>query len=294
MPARHYLFPENGNPLRIPHRVLTGLIRDTDSLPQFANTKQRVLSAYLEMEDRKPVRIWRTETGVWSFDEDGGIGDSLRRAMALAMDSLPTPERTGTVVALRPHVSRDRLKREHRWEPTNAEIDRIVADIWPKKSSDRLKVLKGTSEPRPSLTYDAKFALEKCAENFWKIGMEIEGLSEPSLKAFSYEARNRAKEDGEYAPLYLALGEIADWNREVLVRHRTGKGAWYAVLEVLSGNAKSKEVVATYSELCEGRKRASEAARMLLAKHADAVTEQSTIGVEIMTDLEWKHQGYPD
>ena len=295
MSARYYIFPENEAPQRIPLRVVNDLIHDTDSLPQFANTKQRVLSAYLEMDGRRPVRIWRTEGSIWAFDEDGCIGTGLRKGLALAMDSLPVPPAADNVVSINPQRTRKKLREEHRWEPTSEHIERIVADIWPKKASDKLKIVKGTAEPRLSLTFEARHALDRCSEGFWKIDSTVSVLAEPSLKSLAYHARRRATEPGDGGPLYRAVAEIADWHRELASRKKTGKGTWYAVLEVLIPRERNAvEISATYSEKCDGREAAALAARKLVTDHADKITAYSSIHMDVITDLEWQREGYSD
>lgn len=166
-------------------RLVEGLIFGKDTLPQYAGTRQRVLSATFEFDEaKKPTRILRTEPSVWVFDQDGGIRQGLHEALALAMDILPTPARDGTVVELRPRTKKQKLEQEFRWEPGKAEIDRVISDIWPKRKADRLKAAEGVAKRKPPLTYDASRALDEASEGFWKIEHAIERLKEPSLKGF--------------------------------------------------------------------------------------------------------------
>ena len=53
--VRFYLFSDDGL-LRISHRVMEGLARGKDAMPQYAGTKQKVANVLIEMENGKPVR----------------------------------------------------------------------------------------------------------------------------------------------------------------------------------------------------------------------------------------------
>lgn len=289
--SRSYLFPDDGDPLRLSYRLVSGLVAGTDALPQYAGTKQRVLSAMLDLDAGKPVRISGTQASIWEFDDQGGIRDGLHKAVALAMDSMPTPMRSAgeKVIELRPRTKQAKLQKEYRWEPANADIERIIADIWPKKRSDRLKSAQGVSKRRPPLSYDAKHAIEESSREFWKIANAIDGLKEPSLKGFAFEARHRADADGDYGFLYRAVAEMADQRLEILGRWRIGKGTWYALVDVIMWDDENVGTsVGSFHEKCTGKQAAVVAARRLLAEHAKDFGEHITVEAEVMTDLEWQ------
>ncbi len=287
--SRHYLFPDGGDPLRLSHRLVEGLTFGTDALPQYAGTKQRVLWAMLELDEGKPVRIVRTEASIWQFDKDGRIVAGLHKALALAMDSAPSPQTNNTIIELRPHAKQAKFKKEYRWEPGTEEIERIIADIWPKKKADRLKSAAGISKRKPPLTFEARQAIDEISGMLWKISSAIEDLKEPSQKSFGFEARERANADPEYAHIYRAIADMSDWHLEVLRRHRTGKGAWYAVVDVtMWDDNRVGRSVGRFHEECAGREAAVTAARKLLREHADKFADNITVEAEVLTDLEWQ------
>ncbi|MER9412902.1 hypothetical protein [Mesorhizobium sp. M0589] len=292
--SRYYLFPEDGEPLRMSLRLVQGLVFEKDFLPQFANTRQHVLWVWLDVKDGKPMRIGRTEGSVWVFDREGGIKGGLQEAMALVMESIADPPSGGTVVELRPHAGKQKLQKEFRWEPSKADIERVVADIWPKKRTDRLKALEGVAKRRPPLTFDARHALDEISGTFWKISSSIEGLKGPSQKAFAFAARERANTEAEYSHLYRAIAEMSDWHLEVEKRHRSGKGIWYAVVEILRWEDHTGEPVGRHYERCDNRDKAVSAARRLLAQHANQFSADTTVEAETITDLEWVARAYPD
>lgn len=287
--TRHYIFPTDEEPRRLAHRVLNGLIFGKDLLPQFAGTRQRVLSAVLENEDGKPSRLVSVEGSIWIFDADGGIQEGLHEALREVMNSIGGDATdSSTVVELHPRLSRKRLEKEFRWQPGKQELNQIIADIWPKKKADRLKSADGWSKRKPPLTFDARQAIDEISGLFWKISTAIEQLMESSQKSFGFEARERSRADPEYAHLYGAIADMSDWHLEVQRRRRTGKGVWYAVVNVTMWDGHVGRSVARFHDECEGKQAAVVAARKLLAQHADRFAENITVEAEVITDLEWK------
>lgn len=294
MSSRHYLFLDEGEPLRMSRRLVEGLIFGNDSLPQYAGTRQRVLSAMLELDGGKPARIWRTEASIWEFDEEGGIREGLHKALGLAMELMPTSQSDDTVVELRPHTKKKKLEKEYRWEPQKSDIDRVISDIWPKKKADRLKSVTGLAKRKPPLTWDAKQAINEISSNFWKISHAIEGLKEPSQKSFGCEARERARTDPDFPHLYRALADMSDWCLEVQKRKRTGKGTWYGVVEVMLWRDGVGEAAERFFEKHDGRDDAVLAVRRMLAEHAHKFNDYTTVEAELLTDLEWEQRAYPE
>lgn len=295
MTSRYYLFPEDEDPLRMSHRVVNGLVRGTDFLPDYAGTRQRILSVVIEVEEGKPSEFLGTHGSIWVFDDEGSIRSGLHQAMALGMDALPiASQQSGTVVALRPHKSKRRLEQEFRWEPQKADIERVIADIWPKKKADRLKSVVGVAKRKPALTWDAKHALNEISANFWKISHAIDELKEPSQKSFGYEARERARTDPDFPHLYRALADMSDWYLEVQKRKRTGKGTWYGVVEVTLWRDGVGEAAERFFEKHDGRDAAVSAVRRMLAEHADKFNDYTTVEAELLTDLEWQQRAYPE
>jgi hypothetical protein len=247
------------------------------------------------MVDGKPTELLGTHASIWVFDDDGGIQSGLHQAMALGMEALPIPsQQTGTVVALRPHKSKRRLEQEFRWEPQKADIERVIADIWPKKRTDRLKSVAGVAKRKPALTWDAKQAINEISTNFWKISHAIEELKEPSQKSFGHEARERARTDPDFSHLYRALADMSDWQLEVQKRKRTGKGIWYAVVEVMLWRDGFGEAAERFFEKHDSRDAAVAAVRRMLAEHAAKFNDYTTVEAELLTDLDWEQRAYPE
>ncbi|MEO4043664.1 hypothetical protein AAFN47_18865 [Hoeflea sp. CAU 1731] len=269
---------------------MAGLVHNNDALPQYALTTQRIVSVLLERENGKPVRISDTSGEIWHFDENGqirkGLVDSMRN-VSRVMDTLASTE---TVVELKPHTERKKRDEKYRWEPGRKEINIIIADLWPKKKSDRLKFVKGTSVRRPPFTADAERCMRKVSADFWMFDQHIGMLSEPGLKGFAYEARERAEDKFPETPeLYEALAAMADRHLAIHQQWRSGKGVWYALVELLQWDSnRSSEVVGQFYERCNGRKEAVKAVRRLMAEHVSKFSDNVTVEGQLMTEPEWK------
>jgi hypothetical protein len=113
-------------------------------------------------------------------------------------------------------------------------------------------------------------------------------LSEPALKGLAFEARPRAS-DGGSEIVWSGIAESADHHREVLARHRHGKGKWFAVIEATHTppGEKHGETSTVAFEECQSQKEAAEAARRLLAKNAERFDPSTSIEARLYCDLEW-------
>ena len=112
MSSRYYLFPDEGEPLTLSRRLVQGLVFGKDALPQYAGTRQRVATVYLEMEGGKPLRISGAQGEYFVFDEKGDIRRGLTRSAGDFMNAaFPTPNDNGSVVSLHPKLSRDGQRR---------------------------------------------------------------------------------------------------------------------------------------------------------------------------------------
>lgn len=78
----------------------------------------------------------------------------------------------------------------------------------------------------PQITFDAREALREIQTGISSIDNKLTWLSEPSLKGVAHESRQNAKSDVD-GPFWLAVAQAADRYHELLVRRRTGRGAWY-------------------------------------------------------------------
>ena len=292
--VRTYLLDEAGTLKRVPRRVCEGLVYGTDALPEYAGSRQRVVEAIVENEDGKPARILDAQGYYWTFDAAGQIDHELKLAGWAAMDSLPVPkEMAGTVVDLRPEFKRKQWRSKYRWDITAEIIDRIAADLWPGLAgASEIKAAQGTAPKRPPLTSDAR---DKLGELHWAvsdIGSAIDDLSEVALKGFAFEARRISQAYSDGRTIWETIAAEADRAREIKARRRTGKGTWYAVLNVwLHVDSREMRAADTKWERCDGKAAAVKAAQRLLADNAHRFSEDVTIEAELFCELEWQPSG---
>ncbi len=261
-------------------------------MSDYVNSVQRIATAVVDNENGDALRIVDARGEYWTFDEEGrihkGLSKSLAQVMAMVGDE-PRGNR-GKVVSLAPALKRRDFQQKHQWHLTKEDLDWIAADIWPSENGSpaHITIATGKAPRRPPLTYEAKEALRKIHEKLASISFELERLSEPALKGLAFEAREKAREEGD---LWAGLADECDRLREVRVRRRTGRGIWYAVIEAERTNADDFDVMhidEVAFEKCSGRKAAAEAARRLLKEHAESLREDMMLRSALYCELEWE------
>jgi hypothetical protein len=291
---RFYIFAVDGLQ-RISHRLMEGLCHGEDAMPQFAETKQRVANVVVEFDDGKPSRILETTGTYLDFDKDGKVHEALQRGCIEAMDTFDALERSkrirpSKIIDLSPKLNREKWERENRWQPSIKELDEISADIWGEKKADTATVLqaKGTKPTPPKMTIEATEAIQEIHSHLSRVYFKLEALSEAALKGVAFEARSRAAEDFDDA-VWLGVADAADRRREILARHRTGKGTWYASIQLTYWDATghSGRCESIVHEKCNSKKEAEEAARRLLAENAKYFSSSTSIEADVVCELEW-------
>ena len=293
--VRCYLFASDGLQ-RISQRVMNGLCHGQDALPQYAGTKQRIATAIYELEKGKAARVVRVEGSYLDFDKAGKIQESLARGAFEAIQTYRDLENSkgnthsSKVFDLAPKLNREKWERENRWTPNQGELDLIVDDLFGRKAAAPLKTAKGITEKPVPLTYEAKEAIEQIRLQLYTLAGKMELLSEQALKGFAFEARRLSADDLE--PLWQGFANAADRRREILARYRTGKGVWYASVDIVQWDSlrKSGHTTSYVHERCNSKKEAETAARRLLAENAKYFSAETTIEASVVCDLEWHEE----
>lgn len=294
---RFYLFAEDGLQA-ISQRVMMGLIRGKDAMPQYAGTKQRVADVILENDGKKPVRIERVQGSYLTFDEKGQVHKDLVASLFAALETgmaleeaLRKPQTK--IIDLTPKLNREKWERENRWTPSKDDLDAIADDIWRRKEANQPRIERAQGiAPRPArVTYEAKEAIREIRTNLIGIDNKLRWLSEPALKGVAFEARENAKIESD-GPLWIGIAEAAERYHEIQVRRRTGRGVWYAVVEILRWDAvqRTGETIATFHERCDSKTKAEEAARRLLTENAKHFTAETSVDTEVLCELEWDEE----
>jgi len=131
--VRYYLFTEQGLQ-RISKRLMEGLCRGRDAMPQFAGTNQKIVEVFVELESKKPLRMRRVTGSYLRFDGKGLV-HSLANGAIEALDTYRDMEAAkrappSKIVDLTPQLNRRKWEREYRWEPSEEQLDLIEKDIW--------------------------------------------------------------------------------------------------------------------------------------------------------------------
>ncbi|QOZ65965.1 hypothetical protein [Bradyrhizobium arachidis] len=294
---RFYLFAEDGLK-SISQRVMTSLIRGKDAMPQYAGTKQKVADVILENEGKKPVRIERVQGSYLTFDENGQVHKdlvasgfaALETGMALE-EALKKPQTK--IVDLTPKLNREKWERENRWTLSKEDLEAIADDIWRRKRAGQPKVerAKGAAPRPPKLTWEAEDALREIGKNLMTIDNKLRWLTEPALKGVAFKARENAKVEAD-AAMWLGVAEAADRCREILVRRRTGRGVWYAIVQLLKWDAsrRTAETAASFHERHNSMAEAEDAARRMLAEQAKHFYSDISVEAEVLCELEWDEE----
>jgi hypothetical protein len=151
----------------------------------------------------------------------------------------------------------------------------------------RLRTVESAAPRRVPLSYEVEHVLSEVTQQLLQVELQLEKLSEKALKGLIFEANRRAERDTN--PVWAGIAALADRKREILARHRTGKGVWYAVIEgVRQGRgSEAGEIFTIACEKCDSLKSAESAARRLLVANAEKFSNLISIEPHVYTDLEW-------
>ena len=156
-----------------------------------------------------------------------------------------------------------------------------------------MTTVKGAKPKKPKLTYEAKHALEKLATHVMGIQNILTGLSEKDLKGLAFEAiRTSTFEDED---VWRGIGEDAKRREAIRTAHRTGKGEWYAVLEVARAHASLPylwEQITVAHEKRATRDEAVEIGRLMMIDKAGWLDCDIEIQVNIRSALEWRPEDW--
>lgn len=155
-------------------RLRVDLIHGWDRLPEFAGKRVRHADVIVETEGGKPTEVLRIDAGISRFDESGSAAaDALEGARDFM--NIPTVDKDGppdfaNLFSGRGTDFASRRRRQlyderYRWEPTPAEVTKLVHAIWPEQAGDakvEAEWVRGTRKRKAPMTYDAKRVIDKC------------------------------------------------------------------------------------------------------------------------------------
>ena len=131
--------------------------------------------------------------------------------------------------------------------------------------------------------------MDKIERQVAAIRHELSGLSERALKGIAFEAHHTGMWEEEM--LWRGVSDEAKRLEAIRAAHRTGKGEWYAVLEVARAHADKPylwEGVTVVHAKCASRSDAVEAGRLLMTDKCGWLSTDIEISVNIRSALEWR------
>ncbi len=109
-----------------------------ERIPKYAEKRIRCAFMTLQLEDRKPHRVLRSEYPILTFDANGKLdSDKFEEEVRLAMQTMPpivTTQRSGQVIDAQHHFAKRRYHNEFTWKPTPEIENRIYDAIFPHKA----------------------------------------------------------------------------------------------------------------------------------------------------------------
>ena len=153
--------------------------------------------------------------------------------------------------------------------------------MWPR--------VKGKAPRKPPLTQEARWALQKLNDHVNAIKHELSNLSERALKGLAFEAIRSSMWEDE--TLWRGVADEAHRLEAIRAAYRTGRGDWYAVVEVARASrdyAYLCEQVTVAHEKCSSRKEAVEASRRLMSEKASWMDADIELSVNVRSALEWR------
>jgi hypothetical protein len=143
----------------------------------------------------------------------------------------------------------------------------------------------------PIVTAEARKVLDEVSEHAHRIGSEIKRLSESDLKAFVYLFQKSRDMDD---PVHRAVIAVAERELDRMDRHRTGRGAWFALVQALKPDPLGEaygEIKVLASAECGTRPEAVSMARQLLAEHVADLNESTQIEAKVLCELDDEAEG---
>ena len=115
---------------RVPLVKFERLRKGEEYFPEYAGQRIRYVFVALEVENRKPIGIYKVQYPYVLFDSKGQIDSAEREKEAiLAIEMLPplsSEQRTGGVVKAQHKFAKKRYKNEYRWAPS-PQIEAAIA-----------------------------------------------------------------------------------------------------------------------------------------------------------------------
>jgi len=117
---------------RVPQRHVDHLITGKFPLPEYAGSVLRTAFVMLELRDRRPAQVTHLEGAKRHFDEQGYIKQRSARDLALWHEDAGKRQfgTAGNVICITETLIKKRQDHLYRWDPTPADVTRMIDFIW--------------------------------------------------------------------------------------------------------------------------------------------------------------------
>lgn len=131
---RFLILEEDDGIRRVPQRHVDRLVAGKSPLPEYAGRVIRTAFVMLELHNRQPAQITHLEGAKRHFDDRGYIKQRvIDNAYLWSEDSEEGTRSPGdNVINITDRLCKKRQDDMYRWDPTPAEITRMIDFIWPR------------------------------------------------------------------------------------------------------------------------------------------------------------------
>ncbi|MGH9895470.1 MAG: hypothetical protein ACREA0_26495, partial [bacterium] len=214
--VRLFVFGDDGSLRRLPKELAGELVAGRTRLQEYAGRTLRIADVILKIEGGRPVQVVRVTGSFWHFDERGSIQGSLAGS---AIENLETHQALqketaasdGPAVEISARLARERWKAKNRWEPTPADITKIVNSIWPKSAGrpvEPLRSIEASWERKTPVSREAKRALGRIWDHVREISHELGELDERSLTNVVEDSRENMEDT--FPTLWEGIAQAAE------------------------------------------------------------------------------------
>lgn len=133
MGVRAFVFEDHGTIRKVSSKVISDMLMGKShvAFPEYAGKRIRFAVIFVDMVDRKPKRITRTEFLRVGFDSKGKVDDreatdKMRLAGTVLSGAFSSPsEPADILMSLQPDLAKLKYKDTYRWNPSPFEMNKL-------------------------------------------------------------------------------------------------------------------------------------------------------------------------
>lgn len=204
--AKCYVLEDDGSITLITRRLYDLLNEGQETIREYAGQKKRFVDVIVELQDRVPTNVLEVHGHYLKFDDVGrpDVPNILRYALESVGALLDSGRK---VVGIQSHIAKRDFEREHLFEPTPEEYDRIYDAALSTGSERRVRVttlnVKSKRDKDPPRVSASKIARIKLYVE--AIGDVLDDLEVGAFDGYAKALRRLGQEPGSISRLYDAI-----------------------------------------------------------------------------------------